>query len=83
MTTQTPGAGGDLLEPDEVASELGVSRWTVDRLRRAQEIEAVKVGGQFRYRRAAVDDYLNRNTIPAAPVGRTSRSRSRGKRRAA
>jgi excisionase family DNA binding protein len=41
--------GRKLLKKSEVASELGVSVQTVDRLRKSYDLQSKKVGGQIRF----------------------------------
>lgn len=50
----------ELMTAAEVAKALRVSTYTVDRLRKADKpLLAVRVGGQFRYRREDVEAFLS------------------------
>ena len=48
----------DLLTVAELAQHLGISKWTVYRLVRSQELPAVRVGERIRFRPTDVDAYL-------------------------
>lgn len=48
----------DILEPEEVAKMLRVHPRTVMRLANRGEITGFKVGGQWRFRREAINDYI-------------------------
>jgi excisionase family DNA binding protein len=53
--------GDDLLTPTQAAEHLQVSRRTLDRLRaRRAKLGAIKVGGQIRYDRGILDEYLRK-----------------------
>ena len=54
----------DLYSVNDLASHLGISRWTVYRLVRSGEIRAVKVGERIRFRPADVEAYLEREPAP-------------------
>lgn len=51
----------DLLNPKQLAEYLQLSQRTVYRLLERGDIPAVKVGGQWRFRKAAVDEWLDVN----------------------
>lgn len=51
----------DLLSPKQLAEYLQLSQRTVYRLLERGGIPAVKVGGQWRFRKAAVDEWLDVN----------------------
>lgn len=51
------------LNTDDVATMLGVDGRTVQRLVQRGELTAFKAGRQFRYKRAEVEAYIQRNTI--------------------
>lgn len=51
----------DLLSPKQLAEYLQLSQRTVYRLLERGGIPAIKVGGQWRFRRAAVDEWLDLN----------------------
>ncbi len=52
-TPATPAPA--VLSPDELAAELRVSRATIYRMLRRRAIDSVRVGGQIRIPRRAVD----------------------------
>jgi excisionase family DNA binding protein len=54
-----------LLSPSEVAFELRISAVTVYRLIGAQQIPALRVGGQLRISRDDLDRYLHGEKEPA------------------
>lgn len=51
----------DLLSPKQLAEYLQLSQRTIYRLLERGGIPAVKIGGQWRFRRAAVDEWLDLN----------------------
>jgi PTS system nitrogen regulatory IIA component len=51
----------DLLSPKQLAEYLQLSQRTIYRLLDRGDLPAVKVGGQWRFRRAAVDEWLDVN----------------------
>lgn len=51
----------DLLSPKQLAEYLQLSQRTVYRLLERGDLPAVKVGGQWRFRKAAVDEWLDVN----------------------
>lgn len=51
----------DLLNPKQLAEYLQLSQRTVYRLLERGDLPAVKVGGQWRFRKAAVDEWLDVN----------------------
>lgn len=51
----------DLLSPKQLAEYLQLSQRTIYRLLERGDLPAVKVGGQWRFRRAAVDEWLDLN----------------------
>jgi len=55
-----------LLTPIEVASRLGVSKYTVARLYKAGKLSFVRVGRQVRFRQTAVDVYIAKQQGRAA-----------------
>ena len=50
-----------LLTPRQAADRLGVSTWTVARLRRDGNLPAVRVGGSWRYHPADLAEYITSN----------------------
>jgi excisionase family DNA binding protein len=50
--------GGSILTPDEAAVYLRISVATLLRLSRAGEIPGVRVGKLWRYRKSALDEWL-------------------------
>jgi PTS system nitrogen regulatory IIA component len=51
----------DLLSPKQLAEYLQLSQRTIYRLLERGDLPAVKVGGQWRFRRTAVDEWLDIN----------------------
>jgi PTS system nitrogen regulatory IIA component len=51
----------DLLSPKQLAEYLQLSQRTIYRLLERGDIPGVKVGGQWRFRKAAVDEWLDLN----------------------
>lgn len=49
----------------ELAEILGVCRRTVDSIRTAGHIEAVRIGGQIRFHREAVERFIESRKIPS------------------
>ncbi|MDH3289347.1 MAG: helix-turn-helix domain-containing protein, partial [Betaproteobacteria bacterium] len=47
-----------LLSEPEAAAALGVSRWTLERIRKRGEIRARKIGGRWKYRSEWIEDYI-------------------------
>lgn len=67
-TLAKKGAGGDsedLLTMDDAAQFLGVSKPTLYRLLSANELKGVKVGRQWRFRKADLAAYLGGKPAPA------------------
>ena len=62
MNNQEPG----ILTADEVANQLRVSLRTVYRLIDNGQIEAFRVGGQWRITRVAITEYMRRNSTLAS-----------------
>jgi excisionase family DNA binding protein len=58
VNNQEPG----ILTADEVANQLRVSLRTVYRLIDNGQIEAFRVGGQWRITRVAITEYMRRNS---------------------
>ena len=67
-----------LLSADEIASFLGVKRDTVYKLIDRNGLPAVKVGRLWKFRQQQVDEWVNRQPNPHAPVAKTP-PRRRGK----
>lgn len=61
MSTHESLVSHQLRSVDELARDLGVSRWMVYRLVRAGDLRAVKVGERLRFRDVDVDRYLERD----------------------
>jgi excisionase family DNA binding protein len=59
-TQHATRTGYGLLTVNQLAQLLGVSRWTIYRLVRDDELRAVKVGERNRFRPEDVDAYLER-----------------------
>ena len=60
--TPTIGSGSDgLLTVNELARDLGISRWSAYRLVRSGDVRAVRVGERIRFRPADIDAYLERD----------------------
>lgn len=49
-----------LLTSSEVADWLNMDEATVQKMSRAGKLPAVKIGGRYRFRRADLEDWLNR-----------------------
>jgi excisionase family DNA binding protein len=63
-----------LLTPEEAASVLGLSTFTVRRLLREGELPGRKVGKrQWRIRRVDLDEYLSETSRPARPQSPSKR----------
>ena len=60
MSTHESLVSHQLRSVDQLAKDLGVSRWTIYRLVRAGQLEAVRVGERLRFRPEDVDRYLQR-----------------------
>ena len=56
-TTVSPPTGA-LLDSDAVAAMLGVKRWRVQELSRNGDLPTVHIGRTLRYRRAAVERWI-------------------------
>lgn len=78
MSNTPPPSAGDLLSPEKAAKHLDIHPRTLRRIRMRGDIEFVRVGGQIRYSRSAIEAYIRTNTV--AP--RAKRRHSRGRRRA-
>ena len=67
IVTATSSNPDRLLTPAEVCLLLSISKKTLDRLRlqKPPALSYIKLRGGFRYRRAAVDFYINRNEVKA------------------
>jgi excisionase family DNA binding protein len=65
---QVSADSGQLLSIDDVAALLGVSRRTVYRLTWRGEISACRVGERLRYRRSAIETYLDRHEVRVGAV---------------
>ncbi len=66
----------ELVGPDELARELGISRATIDRARKAGRLPAVREGNAWRFRRTEV---LELGEIrQRVPVGAADRARAVG-----
>ncbi|GHO73992.1 DNA-binding protein [Ktedonobacter sp. SOSP1-85] len=50
----------DILDADEVGEMLKIHPRTVKRLASQGELPGFKVGGQWRFRREAIDEYIRR-----------------------
>jgi excisionase family DNA binding protein len=50
----------------DAAAYLGISRWTVNRLRASGELEAFRVGAGVRITRASADAYIERQRAAEA-----------------
>jgi excisionase family DNA binding protein len=57
-TVGTTDVKSDLMTPDEAAAYLRVSRMTVYRLVREHKLSALKIGGQWRFRKEFLDAAL-------------------------
>ncbi len=53
----------ELMTPDEAASYLRVTKKTIYRLARLGRMPATKVGQQWRFHKAKVDEWLHRNSV--------------------
>ncbi|MFG6445305.1 helix-turn-helix domain-containing protein [Microbacterium sp. P07] len=67
MMTRLPFARAEwgephLLSQDEVAHRLGVSRTTLWRLIKADQLETVAIGSRTYVVRASIDDFIARNS---------------------
>lgn len=60
VTTDSPPTGA-LLTSDDVAAMLGVKRWRVQELSRAGDLPTVRIGRTLRYRREAVERWIEEN----------------------
>lgn len=57
----------EILLVEEVAEYLRVNKQTIYNLLRQGQLPAKKIGGQWRFHKQAIDDYLMaQDTIPAA-----------------
>ncbi|MFT4288133.1 helix-turn-helix domain-containing protein [Nocardioides sp.] len=56
---------GHLLKPDEAADRLGVSVWTLARLRRDGLLAAIRVANAWRYDPADLDTYISNHRSEA------------------
>lgn len=57
----------EILLVEEVAEYLRVNKQTIYNLLRQGQLPAKKIGGQWRFHKQAIDDYLKaQDTIPAA-----------------
>ena len=57
----------EILLVEEVAEYLRVNKQTIYNLLRQGQLPAKKIGGQWRFHKQAIDDYLiTQDTIPAA-----------------
>jgi excisionase family DNA binding protein len=56
-----------MYEPDDAAELIGRTRRTLDRLRKAGEIRATRLGGRVFYRQEHIDTYLAKRDKRAAP----------------
>ena len=61
---------GNLLNVNEVAHLLGLKPATLRAWILLRKIEFVRVGRAVRIPRKSVDEFIERNTIPAREVGR-------------
>lgn len=52
-----------LVTVEELAERLSVHPRTIQRLVERQEIRAVRVGRQFRFRREWIEEWIQRNTL--------------------
>ncbi|MFN2556945.1 MAG: helix-turn-helix domain-containing protein [Nitriliruptorales bacterium] len=59
------GAGDQLLTVSEVAADLRVSNMTVYRLIRGGQLPALRVGRNYRIRRADLEAYLRAGSVQA------------------
>jgi excisionase family DNA binding protein len=50
-----------LLTPEQVAEYLNVDKFTVYRLVNQKQLPAFKVGGQWRFKRKMLEDWLRKN----------------------
>jgi excisionase family DNA binding protein len=64
---QASAVPGRLLSVNEVAELLGVSRPTIYRLVRRQQLPASRVGERLRFRPSHVDDYVDSRRIGGVP----------------
>jgi excisionase family DNA binding protein len=60
MTESSPGELQAFLTTEEVLGYLKVTPRTIYRLIRAGELPAVRIGRQWRFRRADLDEWLDR-----------------------
>ena len=63
MGAQVAGFGEPLLTVGEVATLMRVSNMTVYRLIKAGQLAAIRVGKNYRIRRADVDRYLTERSV--------------------
>ena len=50
----------DILDADEVAKLLRLNEQTVKRLANRGELPGFKIGGRWRFRREAIDEYIRK-----------------------
>jgi len=63
----------ELLAPRPAAKYLGVTHWALARWRqRGQGPDFIKLGGRVRYRRSALDAFLQAAEVRHGPPGRRS-----------
>lgn len=67
MTSTDPGPS-DLLKTRELMEYLQVSRTKVWELVTKQGLPAFKLGGDYRYRRREVDEWLEKHRTATAPT---------------
>lgn len=60
-------APDELLTSEEVARFLKVSEFTIRARLKSGELEGMKIGGQWRITRTALNDYINRHSRHTKP----------------
>ena len=58
MKKPTPGRGEEIMTLREVAKYLGLHAMTVYKLTREGRVPAAKIGGQWRFKRNVLDQWL-------------------------
>ena len=73
-----PLASSDLLDEKAAAEQLGVSVYTLARLRKAGQIAHVKIGGKVRYPASAILDFIASKTVQPCTKTNDLKSKASG-----
>lgn len=66
MSTKRATKPDALLSETEAGERLGVSKWTVRRLRQSGDLAHVKVRGQVRIPSSSIEQYVTTRTVGGA-----------------